>query len=544
MTEAHPLESTSSGHAAGQSRSQAPGAGDHAWALKRDWTDTPFQSGAEANKVVLQGFEELLVGCLQRSWVQELGLQSLPEETCSRTSDSSDDVLAEAFTVLSKSAPGRPSEQLKAAVLGSAEVLGSSLDIVGAYLKNYEVDRAACVLETVLPYCRRKGGLWELKALNHLATVRMKQARPEEALATLRELEALVQEGTQDEAEDAFWEFWETVYRNIAWALAALKREDEAIAYSQKAVEVKQRVGREASWFDLWDLGRNKAVKALRAENAEMIAEAQALITKALWQHREVERDDIVMRAKIWHSVGECSFSLGFLADGSSQQGESPTALFKSRASEKHFRKALKCFKESYGLFRKTEGRRNALTGQEAQAVAWTLFKLGDVEETKTYLLDALEALATQQNGWGDGDSEAPALMQAMQTADRLLEAHRRTSDREGLQKYFAPLEQLCANVWGRLCLTKDGEQAVAYEKMVSSCSMLMTASGTDEGFHAGQQLFRKYMWSNPRSEQAQLCMQVMSLKDGHDSSAAGYGASPAPDSSLLARALAEIQHA
>eukprot|EP00439_Symbiodinium_sp_Y106_P053586 s785_g7.t1 len=38
------------------------------------------------------------------------------------------------------------------------------------------VDKAGAVVETVLPYCRTRGGLWQIKALNHLATVRMKQA--------------------------------------------------------------------------------------------------------------------------------------------------------------------------------------------------------------------------------------------------------------------------------------------------------------------------------------------------------------------------------
>merc|ERR1712151_1296301 len=98
----------------------------------------------------------------------------------------------------------------------------------------------------------------------------------------------------------------------------------------------------------------------------------------------------------------------------------------------------------------------NPLTGSEAQAAAWTLLKLGDEEESKNFLLDALEAASQQQSGWGDGEDinqRAPVMMQAMQTVDRVLEAHRRTSDREGLARYFGAIERLCANVSGRLRL-------------------------------------------------------------------------------------------
>ena len=86
---------------------------------------------------------------------------------------------------------GLPADKVRYAVLNDPEVLGSSLDIIGAYLKNYEVDKAAQVAETVLPICRVRGGLWQLKILNHLATVRMKQARPDETLSMLKELEAV-----------------------------------------------------------------------------------------------------------------------------------------------------------------------------------------------------------------------------------------------------------------------------------------------------------------------------------------------------------------
>merc|ERR1711957_263594 len=114
------------------------------------------------------------------------------------------------------------------------------------------------------------------------------------------------------------------------------------------------------------------------------------------------------------------------------------------------------------------------------------------------------------------GEHQAPALMQAMQTVDRILEAHRRTGDREGLSCYFDAIDRLCENVCGRLRLSKERVDSGVYEKLVSSCSMIMVASGSDDGAHKSQSLLRKYMWDQPSTPQAQLCNEMLrSLKDG-----------------------------
>mmetsp|Transcript_55724 Transcript_55724/g.172896 ORF Transcript_55724/g.172896 Transcript_55724/m.172896 type:complete len:600 (-) Transcript_55724:9-1808(-) len=484
---------------------------ERAWALKRDWTDAGFQEGAEANAARLREFEDLLALCLQRSCARVVGAQlPLLPDGCSAESD----VLARVLEPAVAHCRGAP-ESMKAAVLGDPEVLGSALDMAGAYLKNYAIDRAACVVETVLPVCRRRGGLWLLKALNHLATVRMKQARHSEALAALEEVDAYVKASLQPQQQEEAWEFWETVYRNFAWVLSSLKREEEAISYVQRAVDIKARVGRPASWFDLWDLGRMKAAPALLRGEAEAIQASQALVTKALWLHREAEPGDLVMRAKLWHSVGECSLALGHLAEGGPREAGGSAQLPEAR---RHHRKALKCFSEAHRLLAKTEGRHHPLTGGEAQAVAWVLLKLGSAEEAKVHLLDALEALSRQQSGWGEReclDQQAPALLQATQTVDSILEAHRRTDDREGLACYFAAIERLCENLCARLRLSQERADAAAYEKLVSSCSMVLVASGTPEGLDKSRALLRSCLWQRPATPQARLCGELLLSPSG-----------------------------
>jgi len=495
-------------------------ASENSWALKRDWTDTEFQDGAEGNKIKLQSFEDELLARLRSSSMRVLGKTSLSNEA-GEGDAASRNILDRVLEPLLDFSDG-PSEQVRNAVLDDPVVLGSALDIAGAYLKNYAVDKAGAVVETVLPICRKRGGFWLLKALNHLATVRMKQARPAEALSTLQEMDAYVNSSMPHTTEEEAWEFWEMVYRNFGWIYSNLGQEDDAIASIQRAIDVKKRVGRPASWFDLWDLGRMSAVGALRRNEAASIERSQALVTEALKLHQKVEEHDLVMRAKIWHSVGECSFALGHLAEGgtSSSTGKLDGQLRPEALC--HYRKALKCFGQSHKLFRKTEGQHNPLTGGEAQAVAWTLMKLGESDKAKAYLLDALESLSRQQSGWGDGeglDQQAPALAQAMQTVDRILDAHRQTDDREGLVNYFAAIERLCANICKRIRLSKDRADSAVYEKFASVASMIMVASGTPEGVSKSRELLRNYMWDRPNTTQAQICSQMMaSIQDSPNS--------------------------
>eukprot|EP00747_Dinoflagellata_sp_TGD_P212304 gnl/TRDRNA2_/TRDRNA2_85422_c0_seq1.p1 gnl/TRDRNA2_/TRDRNA2_85422_c0~~gnl/TRDRNA2_/TRDRNA2_85422_c0_seq1.p1 ORF type:complete len:568 (+),score=120.33 gnl/TRDRNA2_/TRDRNA2_85422_c0_seq1:93-1796(+) len=521
-------------------------ADDRAWCLKRDWTDQDFQAGEEANNAQLQEYEDMLIERLKRSCVAMQFGNDVEE---------SKEVLACMLDpALARAGVQQASESVRFQALNDPEVLGSALDIVGAYLKNYQVDKAGRICETVMPICRKRGGLWELKVLNHLATVRMKQARPADALEILQEVDSIVGKQQSEQEREEAWEFWETVYRNFGWVLSSLDRQEEAITYIERAVQVKEQVGKSISWFDLWDLGRLKSVTALRHNDAKSIEEASKVVTRALWLHREAEPKDLVMRAKIWHTIGECSFALGYLAEKaamSAQGGKAedvlPNGPAHGREAPPLYRKALKCFREAHKLFKKTEGPLNPLTGTEAEAVSWTLMKLDEVEEAKEFLLNALEAKCKQQSGWGDTEDagcRVPALVQATQLVERVLDAHRRSDDRAGLVRYFAALEALCAHVCARLqeTLSKERVDAPIYEKLVSSCSMVMVASGADEGVAKSQQLLRKYLWKSPMTPQAQVCSEMMlSLGDG-GAGAAGYPPTTGPGMKALCEALAKMQ--
>ena len=56
---------------------------------------------------------------------------------------------------------------------------------MGAYLKNYRLDKAEQVLLRCEPEVLRRGGAWRIKYLNHYSTVKMKQGKEPEALEML-----------------------------------------------------------------------------------------------------------------------------------------------------------------------------------------------------------------------------------------------------------------------------------------------------------------------------------------------------------------------
>lgn len=403
------------------------------------------------------------------------------------------------------------------------DILGAALDFVGAYIKELQIEKAQVVLEIILPVCREFGGLFHMQALNHMALVRMNQGRPAETLALLTESQRLAQEHLHTSKKKS-WQFWETLYRNFSWCHGALHNQDEAAKYCQKAIDVKELAGQPVSWFDLWELGRNKATMALVSNDPEKIRAASQTLEKSLKLHHQDEVNDLVMRAKIWHTVGECSFALGHIkhcGKGVDQVVDIDSCPLTDDAKAL-YKRALKSFQQAYRLFIKAEGRTNALTGREAEAITWTLVRLRDYEDAKPFMLNALEAqcellndlrsgrVAAENQGYNT--STSPALLRSMQTVDHILEAHRCTDDRAGLQRYFDAIEKLCDNACCRMhLLPKDQEKkdAQAYERLISSCSMILVASGTPDGMKRSQKVMNTRMREKPKTAHAKVCEQM-----------------------------------
>merc|ERR1712113_1053852 len=83
--------------------------------------------------------------------------------------------------------------------------------------------------------------------------------------------------------------------------------------------------------------------------------------------------------------------------------------------------------------------------------------------------------------------------------------------------KYWPAIERLCASVSQRLRLSKESANSTVYEKLISSCSLVFVATGSDEGTAKSQELLRRHLWDRPSNPQAQLCNEMMRTLQGSD---------------------------
>lgn len=135
-------------------------------------------------------------------------------------------------------------------------------------------------------------------------------------------------------------------------------------------------------------------------------------------------------------------------------------------------------------FLRKPKEKYNPLTGGEAEACARVLCQLRRYEEAKKYLYDALKALSLKQSGWAD----TRAIQSSVCVLDNILEAHRETGDRAGLIKYHQLVEDTLAQAKKRA-----SSNANAWERFVSSSTMVCVASGCEEGRARAKNILSQY---------------------------------------------------
>lgn len=268
---------------------------DRAALMKRDWSDTAFEEGEAGNDAILEQFERELVSVLQRSQ----------------------------------------------GGLADAEVLGSAIDLAGAYKKNYKLDKAEAVLLRCTRNAELRSGAWQVKYLNHMSQVRMKQSRDVEAMEMMYEMESLA---TFPMHEPGAAQFYETLYRNMSSSLRRMGREDEAALYFLKMAEACRCHKKQLDWMDLWDLGILIANRAYQAGRWPEFYKSREIIAEALSQLRAVEPHELVLRAKVLSNLGQC-----YLATEEYQQAEV-------------------YYSEAYDLFASTVGKRSPLFGMQAWA--------------------------------------------------------------------------------------------------------------------------------------------------------------------------------
>lgn len=355
---------------------------DKAALLKRNWTDEMFQEGEDMNEEKVAEIETAMASALGQSGG---GLQN-------------------------------------------GQNLGNALDLVGVYMKNYKLDRADAVLSRCGPFVSDRGGVWMIKWLNHVSTVRMKQSRHLEALEMLYELE-LYSPYDADEAP----EFFATLYRNLAWALKALGRLEEAAIYFNRMATASQKAKGNLDWFDKWDIGKISAAQAFRDGDMDEFFRGRALVEEALELQMQQEPDDLVMRAKVHDSLAECYMVV------------------------KEYPKANEHYSAAYDLLLQTVGKQSPLFGKQARHAANLQISQGNYAEALPFLGEALAVEASK---------DAVNITELMELVDVIVNAQQRANpDMAMIPTNHPALKRLQQNVKERgLDTTK--EYAVLCHKM------------------------------------------------------------------------------
>ncbi|CAE7832377.1 unnamed protein product [Symbiodinium necroappetens] len=335
------------------------------------------------------------------------------------------------------------SEDRMRRVLGQSRNLGTAIDLVGAYLKNYEIDKADRLCARIFPLCLERGGIWHFKLLNFYTTVRMKQSRYQEALEMYKEYETLIK-FSPDEA----WELYDTVYRNFGWIYTSLHDYDKALEYFERCVNVKKKHGVKAHWFDQWDLGKTHARLSLQQGRPERLEMAGQLIEEALAMHRP-KPSDLIMRCKMLNSAGECFSVRG---DFCSEQ----------KVAERSWDRAIALHEESYELYMKVLGPSKPLTGWAMEDLAGAYKRRGRLEEAKRLILGALRVECSK---------DIIKLSSMARLLDAVLELHKETGDLAGLADCQDAINEGLENLQKRRI---DRSEAASYAALLQKIAQLL----------------------------------------------------------------------
>lgn len=408
--------------------------------MRNVWSDIEFDVGEDQNADLLTRLEFQFGSQLARSL--DARLQSMDEEDDEERSDGGDDEekqgdrsresKQDSTTAQEKSRESglfnlvlqsgsqsdqRVSEKDFAETLLEPKNLGVALDLVGAYLKNYEIDKANQVISRVMPMCRKRGGTWLVKGLDKLCLVRMKQHLPQEALACLQEIEQIV-----PFTPDQGWEFYDILYRNLACAYSGLENAEKSLEYSKRCVQVKREHGQPASWFDIWDLGKCHARLGQKTNQRGEMRVAFELIGKAGQMIRIAEPSSKKMLAKILSNAGEVAMGMGDTYHLEGNQTE----------AQRWYEKAEPVLNESYTLFSTSLGHNKPLTGWAANNVAHCKSRLLKWPEARDFLTVALKIECSR---------DATTIGGLVEFIDRLMNAHYQLGTPGEMANYSDDLE-------------------------------------------------------------------------------------------------------
>mmetsp|Transcript_106580 Transcript_106580/g.344030 ORF Transcript_106580/g.344030 Transcript_106580/m.344030 type:complete len:799 (-) Transcript_106580:813-3209(-) len=401
--------------------------------MRNVWSDIQFRGGDVSNAELVSHLERQFANQLVATTETRLGTRAEETEGAGASNSSNEgdvvdgaadaeeaddaifNIALRGCTNVADLAQRLPKEELDATLLEPRN-LGVALDLVGVYLKNYEIDKAELVITRVVPLCRQRGGTWLIKGLDKLSMVRMKQFRAYDAMAALTEIEEVVPFSEPD------WQFHDILYRNLAWCYSVLGEPERCLEYTRKSVEVKRDAGIPSSWFDIWDMGKSHASLGQKMGQRKEMQVGYELCMKAAEIHRSAEPGDFVMLAKVLSNAGEVALGIGdtYEAEGNDED------------AQLWFVRAEPSLRESYELHTGALGPLKPLSGWAAGTTAHCMARLGKWEECAEFLALAWKVECTK-------DSTTTGAV--IELLSRVQEAQQMLGDPQGLARYLDDLD-------------------------------------------------------------------------------------------------------
>merc|ERR1740129_465704 len=371
---------------------------------------------------------------------------------------------------------GPEKERLIRAVLRVPANLGVALDLLGGWMKCYEIEKVDRALERFLvPLVRQPGivvGL-RIKALGLRTVCKSKMGCYQDALEAMLESERVTVGSAWNLFPDAL-NYLRTLYCNMGGCYLKLQQSDDALRCFHRSMRAGACRGDPPNDSDMHNIGMLLYMR--RDATEDELLQARELLELCCELHEENEQWAYAVRAKRVINLGECCV---FLADKRQSLGKHELYVPDIEHALVHFRKAHSMLVEIRGPIDYLSG---TLAGTE---MADCLMRLRRFEEVKPVLVDVLRSIASQHCYWGIREPGAapPVLSTAHVSLHQAMEAHKETDDRKGLELYLE------AVVDTAMAAVRRSIAQPHVDRFVGHASALALACGTPRGNAAARVL-------------------------------------------------------
>lgn len=268
---------------------------------------------------------------------------------------------------------------------GLAGSLEPALDLCGAYLKNYALDKCRDLLTEIKSECQaRQGSLW-VQFLNFQAALEMKEGSPDLAKTSLLEMIDLLNENPQLDLSRS------VVFQNLSMACKTMGDYAGAIDYLHASLLDP------LTWMHLWEMGKLMALLAFESRDLPRLQTAYGVTWRA---YTMFDEEDPILKAKLLSSLGDNAFGLAqdcMHAPATSVPGHALDAPGDLDDPQKCLALALNHYQAAFDMTREAVGPDSPLTSFTAKALGTCQIQAGQHEEGQAHLFETLDLMLNQE---------------------------------------------------------------------------------------------------------------------------------------------------